>query len=144
MSIHSLMMTKKFKEEQRSERLFTIFSGLTIFISCLGLLGLVSYAAEQRSKEIGVRKVLGASVGSIIRLMSSDFIKLIFFAIIIAIPIAWWSMNKWLEDFTYRIEIQWWLFVLSGLIAMIIALLTVGFQAVKAARANPVCSLRDE
>jgi len=135
---------RKFKEEQRSRRLFTIFSGLTIFISCLGLLGLVSYAAEQRSKEIGVRKVLGASVNSIIRLMSSDFIKLVFIAIVIATPIAWWTMNKWLEDFTYRIGVQWWLFVLSGLMAMAIALLTVCFQAVQAARTNPVDSLRDE
>jgi putative ABC transport system permease protein len=122
----------------------TLFSGLSIFISCLGLFGLATYMAENRIKEIGVRKVLGASVGSIIALLSKDFIKLVGIAIIFATPVAYYLTNKWLQDFPYRINISWWIFALAGAMALLIALLTVSFQAVKAAVANPVKSLRTE
>jgi putative ABC transport system permease protein len=117
---------------------------LAIFIACLGLLGLVTYAAEQRTKEIGIRKVLGAGVVSIISMLSKDFACLVLIAAFIAFPIAWWGMNKWLQSFAYRISIGWWVFVLAGMTALLIALITVGFQAIKAAVANPVKSLRTE
>ena len=119
-------------------------AGIAIVISSMGLLGLLSIMMLKRTKEIGIRKVLGASVTSIFRLLSSDFVKLVLIAVLIASPIAWWIMNKWLENFAYRIEIHWWMFALTGLLAIVIALLTVSFQAVKAATANPVDSLRDE
>jgi putative ABC transport system permease protein len=108
------------------------------------LFGLVTYAAEQRTKEIGVRKVLGASVGSIVAMLSKDFAKLVLIASIIAFPVAWWSMNQWLQSFAYRINISWWVFVAAGFSALLIALVTVSFQAIKAAIANPVKSLRSE
>lgn len=130
--------------EQRTGKIFIAFSTLAIFIACLGLFGLASYAAEQRTKEIGIRKILGASVNGIIRLLSKDFIRLVFVSIVIATPLAWWAMNKWLEDFAYKMEIQWWVFAIAGLAAITIALLTVSFQAIKAAVANPVKSLRSE
>ena len=135
---------RKFREEQQDGTLAALFAGLTIFISCLGLFGLASYMAETRIKEIGIRKVLGASVGSITTLLSMDFIKLVLLSIIIASPIAWLSMNKWLQGYTYRITIEWWEFLLAGFGALVIALLTVSFQSVKAALANPVKSLRSE
>ena len=135
---------QKFEDEQRQGTLAAAFAGLTIFISCLGLLGLASYVAENRTKEIGVRKVLGASVRGIVQLLSIEFLVLVFIAILIASPIAWWAMNGWLENFAYRIEIQWWMFVFSGSLAVIIALLTISFQAIKAAVANPIKSLRTE
>jgi ABC-type antimicrobial peptide transport system permease subunit len=135
---------KKFNDEQTTGTLATFFAGLTIFISCLGLFGLATYMAENRIKEIGVRKVLGASVTSITTLLSKDFVKLVILSIVIASPIAWWSMSKWLADYTYHITITWWIFVLAGLIALVIALATVSFQAIKAAVANPVKSLRTE
>ncbi|WP_257668532.1 ABC transporter permease [Parapedobacter tibetensis] len=121
-----------------------ILTFLSIVISCLGLFGLASFTAEQRVKEIGIRKVLGASVAGIVQLLSKDFIKLVLVAILIAAPLAWWAVNKWLEDFAYRIAIEWWVFAMAGLTALMIALLTVSFQAIKAAVANPVDSLRDE
>ena len=130
--------------EQKIEQVLTLFSSLTIFIACLGLFGLATYTAQQRTKEIGVRKVLGASVGSLVALLSKDFLKLILIALILASPIAWWSMNQWLKDFAYRVEIEWWVFVLAGLLAIGIALLTVSFQSIKAALMNPVKSLRSE
>jgi len=130
--------------ENRVSILSRYFAGIAILISCLGLFGLVAFAAERRTKEIGIRKVLGASVGSVVRLLSRDFIKPVLLAIFIASPISWWAMNSWLEDFAYRIEIQWWMFALAGLAALAIALLTVSWQAVRAAVANPVDSLRDE
>lgn len=135
---------KKFNNEQRTGQLVGLFTLLTIFISCLGLFGLASYMAENRIKEIGIRKVLGASVSSITTLLSKDFLKLVLISIILAVPISWYFMSKWLEDFTYRITISWWTFALAGFLALGIALLTVSYQAIKAAIANPVKSLRTE
>jgi len=134
----------RFKSEQLVENLSQIFALLAIIISCLGLFGLSAYTAEQRRKEIGVRKVLGSSILGIVRLLSKDFMKLVFLAILVSVPIAWYVMQNWLEDFAYRTEINWWVFVIAGLIAICIALVTVSFQAIKAAIANPVKSLRTE
>lgn len=134
----------KFKSEQLVGKLSQIFALLAILISCLGLFGLAAYTAEQRSKEIGVRKVLGASVTGIVKLLSKDFLKLVVISILIAIPIAWLMMSNWLEDFAYRIEINWWIFIIAGMVAILIAIATVSFQAVKAAIANPVDSLKTE
>jgi putative ABC transport system permease protein len=133
-----------YKAEQRAGKLALIFSILTILIACLGLFGLASFIAEQRTKEIGIRKVLGASVNGIISLLSKDFMKLVLIASVLAFPVAWWCMHHWLQDFAYRINIGWWLFVLAAAIALMIALVTVSFQAIKAAIANPVKSLRTE
>ena len=120
------------------------FAVLAIFIACLGLFGLATYMAEQRTKEIGVRKVLGASVSNIVSMLSKDFAKLVLIAAIVAFPIAWFAMNRWLQDFAYRINIGWWIFIAAAVITLLIALCTVIFQAVKAAVANPVQSLRTE
>lgn len=125
-------------------KLALLFGGLAIFISCLGLFGLSAFMAEQRTKEVGVRKVLGASVLSITRLLNRDFLKLVALACIISFPIAWWAMNNWLKDYEYRISIRWWLFGLAALISLIITLITISFQSIKAANANPVKSLRSE
>jgi len=133
-----------YKTEERLFHLFEIFAAMAMLISCLGLWGLASFASQQRIKEIGIRKVLGASVSNITTLLSKDFLSLVLISILIATPIAWWSMNKWLQDFAYRINIGWWVFVLVGAIALLIALLTVSFQAIKAALSNPVKSLRSE
>lgn len=133
-----------YKEDRRALSFSFIFGGLSILISCLGLLGMIVAVTQQRTNEIGIRKVLGASVSGIVTLLSKDFVKLVLIAILIATPIAWWAMNKWLQDFAYRIEMQWWMFALAGVLAVVIALLTVSFQAIKAAVANPVDSLRDE
>jgi putative ABC transport system permease protein len=130
--------------EQRTGTLFITFAVFAILIGCLGLFGLVTYAAEQRIKEIGVRKVLGASVSGIVAMLSKDFAKLILIASLIAFPIAWWAMHKWLQSFAYRITISWWIFIVAGFTALVIALLTVSFQAIRAAIANPVKSLRTE
>lgn len=130
--------------ETLTARLINVFTALAILICCLGLYGLVLHAVVQRTKEIGVRKVLGASVGSIVALLSKDFLKLVLIAIVIASPIAWYAMNRWLQDFAYKIDIEWWVFALAGLLAVSIALLTVSFQSVKAALMNPVKSLRSE
>jgi ABC-type antimicrobial peptide transport system permease subunit/AraC-like DNA-binding protein len=135
---------QKFRTEQRDGSLSTLFAGLTIFISCLGLFGLAAYMAENRVKEIGIRKVLGASVGSIAALLSADFIKLVAISILVASPVAWWAMNKWLQNFNYRIGVEWWVFVVAGGGAIIIALITISSQAIKAALTNPVKSLRSE
>lgn len=134
----------KFKGEQRVGTLAALFSGLTIFISCLGLLGLAIYMAEARIKEIGVRKVLGASIGGLVALLSKDFLKLVGIAFLIATPIAWWAMYEWLSDYPYRVTIQWWVFAGAGLLSMLIALATVSYQAIRAALSNPVESLRTE
>jgi putative ABC transport system permease protein len=133
-----------YRAEQQTGQVLGLFSGLTIFISCLGLFGLAIFTAESRTKEIGVRKVLGASVASIVTLLSKDFLKLVLLAILIASPIAWYAMNQWLKDFAYKIEIEWWMFAGAGLLAVVIALMTVSFQSVKAALMNPVKSLRSE
>jgi putative ABC transport system permease protein len=133
-----------YRAEQRVGTLTLTFSVLAILVACLGLFGLAAFTAEARTKEIGVRKVLGASVGSLIALLSRDFIKLVLIAILIASPIAWYAMHRWLQDFAYKIEIEWWMFALAGLLAIGIALLTVSFQSVKAALVNPIKSLRSE
>jgi putative ABC transport system permease protein len=135
---------KVYNADQRTGKLFITFAVFAIFIACLGLFGLVTYAAEQRVKEIGVRKVLGASVTEIVAMISKDFIKLVLIAFVIAFPAGWWMMNKWLEGFAYRIHISWWVFAFAGLLTIAIALITVCMQAVKAALANPVTSLRSE
>ena len=123
---------------------FYAFAGLSLLIACLGLFGLSIFIVERKIKEIGIRKVLGASVGGIVGLLSKDFAKLILISIVIATPVAWYFMNNWLEDFAYRITINWWVFALAGIIALLIALVTVSFQAIKAAIANPMKSLRTE
>jgi putative ABC transport system permease protein len=133
-----------YADVQRTGSIFTSFAVLAIIIACLGLFALSAFMAEQRSKEIGIRKVLGASVQGIARLLSLDFVKLVLLAIVIASPIAWWGMNKWLQDFAYQVPLSWWIFVLAGLGAILIALATVSFQSVKAALANPIKSLRSE
>ncbi|MES2372820.1 MAG: ABC transporter permease [Bacteroidota bacterium] len=135
---------KLYLSEQRQGSLFTIFACIAIFIACLGLLGLSSFAITQRIKEIGIRKVLGASAGNLVLLLSKDFLKLVIIAALIAFPIAWYAMSQWLTDFAYRISISWWIFLVAGIIAATIALLTVSVQAIKAAMANPVKSLRTE
>ncbi len=135
---------QKFDNEKRTATLAALFAGLTIFISCLGLFGLVTYMAENRVKEIGIRKVLGASVSGITALLSKDFLKLVVVAILVASPVAWWAMSKWLQNYPYRVEIRWWVFLLAGFLSVAIALLTVGYQAIKAALANPVKNLRTE
>lgn len=133
-----------YKTEQRIGKISLAFALLTILVACLGLFGLVTFVAEQRIKEIGIRKVLGASVGSILQLLSKDFLKLIIISLALATPVAYYFMQKWLQDFEYRIDIEWWVFVATGFIAILIALLTVSYQAIKAAIANPVKSLKTE
>jgi putative ABC transport system permease protein len=135
---------RKFSDQQLTATLAALFAGLTIFISCLGLFGLATYMAENRIKEVGVRKILGASVSNIAALLSKDFLKLVVVAIIIASPIAWYVMKRWLQGFDYRIQISWYVFAIAGFAALFISLLTVSFQAIKAAVANPVKSLRNE
>jgi putative ABC transport system permease protein len=135
---------KQYSAELRTGKISVTFSILAILIACLGLFGLVAYAAEQRIKEIGIRKVLGAAFFDIIRMLSKDLIKLILLSACIASPIAWWVMNKWLQDYAYRIDMTWWMFVLVGSAALLIALATVSFQAIKSAIANPIKSLRAE
>jgi len=134
----------QYSNDQLFGKVFSLFAGFAIFIACLGLLGLSLFATAQRTKEIGVRKVLGASVSNILVLLSRDFIKLVLIASVIAFPVAWWVMHKWLQDFAYRINISWWIFFGAGLLAIIIALGTISFQALRAAIANPVKSLRTE
>jgi putative ABC transport system permease protein len=133
-----------YRSENRLGTLFISFSTLAILIACLGLFGLAAYAAEQRTKEIGIRKVLGASVSGIVGMLSMDFIKLVFISIVIASPLAWYFMNKWLQDFAYRTDLHWWILGIAGAIAVLIAFFTISFQSVKAALANPVKSLRSE
>jgi len=133
-----------YESEYRMSKLIGLATGVTILVSCFGLFGLATLTAFQRTKEIGIRKVLGATVSGIVGLLSKDFVKLVCLAIVIASPIAWWAMNRWLADFAYHIDIQWWMFAAAGLAAVVIALLTVSWQAIRAAVANPVDSLRDE
>ena len=135
---------RKFDEEKRTGTLAALFAGLTIFISCLGLFGLATYTAENRVKEIGVRKVLGASVAGIAGLLSGDFLKLVLMSFLVAAPLAWWAMYKWLQGYPYRVQIQWWVFLLAGVLSILIAVVTVSYQAIRAAIANPARSLRSE
>jgi putative ABC transport system permease protein len=133
-----------YQSEDKLKSLLWIFTAIAIFVGCLGLFGLAAYTAERRRKEVGIRKVLGASTKGVVMLLSKDFIKLVLISLLIASPVAWYFMNKWLQDFAYRIDISWWIFFLAGLVTILIALITVSFQAIKAAIANPVKSLRSE
>lgn len=133
-----------YENERRLGNIFIIFTSLSIFIACLGLFGLAAFNAQKRIKEIGVRKVLGASVGQITYRLSFDFLKLVFIAITIALPLGWFAMNKWLEDFSYRVEVKWWVLLSAAIVAILISLLTVSYQSIKAAIVNPVKSLRTE
>jgi putative ABC transport system permease protein len=130
--------------EEQTGQVFITFAIFAIVIACLGLFGLVTYAAEQRTKEIGIRKVLGSSIGSIVALLSRDFVRLVLIASVIAFPVSWWGMHTWLQSFAYRIDISWWIFAVAGLVAIAIALITVSFQTIRAALANPVRSLRSQ
>lgn len=134
----------QYKAEDRLSKILSMFTAFAILIACLGLFGLTTFMAAQRTKEIGVRKVLGASVQNIVLLLSRDFIRLVLLAIVLAAPVAWWAADRWLQNFAYRISLQWWLFALTGVIVIVIALLTVAYQAIKVALANPARSLRSE
>jgi len=135
---------RAYESEEKWKQIISFAALLTIFISCIGLLGLAMLSAEQRTKEIGIRKVLGASVSSIVQLVSNNFLKLVLLANVVAVPVAWWAIHKWLQNFAYHIDIRWWVFAIAILITVLIALFTVGFQAIKAAIANPVKSLRND
>ena len=135
---------RSFESEQRLGQIFSVFTILSILIACLGLFGLATFNAQKRTKEIGIRKVLGATVGQISYRLTTDFLKMVGWSILIALPIGWFAMNKWLEDFSYRIEIQWWMLLLAAFLAISIAIITVGYQSIKAAIVNPVKSLRAE
>jgi ABC-type antimicrobial peptide transport system permease subunit len=133
-----------YEKDRQTATLINLAMAITIFISCIGLFGLTLFTAEKRAKEISIRKVLGATVSNIVLLLSKDFIILIIIALLIASPVAWYFMSQWLQDFAYHINIGWWMFLLAGFVAISIALITVGLQAVKAAIANPVKYLRSE
>ncbi len=137
-------ITWLYDQETKTAWLMNVVMIITIFISCMGLFGLALFTSEQSTKEIGIRKVLGATVTNIVTLLSKEFVLLVVISLVIASPIAWYFMNRWLEDFAFRIHIGWWIFVTAGSIAVMIALCTVSFQALKAAIANPVKSLRSE
>ncbi|WP_266368335.1 ABC transporter permease [Tellurirhabdus rosea] len=137
-------LDRQYRAEERTGQIMKYFAGLAIFVSCLGLFGLSTFTAEQRTKEIGIRKVLGASVASVVALLSKDFLKLVLIAFGLASPVAWWAVNRWLQNFAYRIDTEWWVFALAGLLAIAIALLTISFQSLKAALVNPASSLRKE
>ena len=134
----------KYQAEERFSKIFLYFSILSLVIACLGLYGLISYTIFQKTKEIGIRKILGATANSIAAMLSKNFLKLVLVACFISVPVAWYLMNKWLQDFAYRISLSWWMFGAAGLLVLVIALITISFQAVKAAIANPVKSLRTE
>jgi putative ABC transport system permease protein len=138
------LYNKTYAAEQKTGTILDIFAILTVIVACLGLFGLVTYTAEQRTKEIGIRKVLGASATQITGMLSANFLKLVFIACLIAFPASWWAMNKWLQSFAYRITIHWWVFALAALLAMVIALITLSYQAIKAALGNPIKSLHTE
>ena len=133
-----------YKTEKKWSSIIGWAGGISVFLACLGLFGLAALAAINRTKEIGIRKVLGASLSGIVGLLSKDFLKLVVIALVIAAPVAWYFMNKWLQDFAYRISIGWWVFIAAGSLAVIVAFVTIGLQAVKAGVANPVKSLRTE
>jgi putative ABC transport system permease protein len=140
----SQQIREQYKSEERFSKIFLYFSLLSLLIACLGLYGLISYTVCQRTKEIGIRKVLGATSGRIAVILSSSFTKLVLFAYIISVPLAWHIMNRWLQDFAYRINPSWWMFIIAGILVLFIALLTVSVQSLKAALANPVKNLRTE
>jgi len=133
-----------YKAEQKAGTILAIFAGLTIFVACLGLFGLAMFTAQQRTREIGIRKVLGAGIMQVSNMLSKEFLKLVFIACIIAFPLSYWAMTKWLQGFAYKTEISWWIYFIAAIAALLIALITVSFQAIKAAIANPVKSLRTE
>jgi putative ABC transport system permease protein len=135
---------EQYRAEERFGKLFFNFAVLAIFISCLGLLGLASYSTVQRTKEIGIRKVMGASTGNILNLLSRDFLLLVVISFFVAAPVSWYFMQQWLKDFAYRTDIAWWVFAASGILAVVIAISTISFMAIRAAVANPVKSLRTE
>jgi ABC-type antimicrobial peptide transport system permease subunit len=135
---------RKFSDEERIGKLAGVFAALAIFISCLGLFGMASFVAEQRTKEIGIRKVLGATVFNLWQLLSKEFITMIIISLLIAAPVAYYFMHHWLQNYEYRTELSWWIFVVAALGALVITIMTVSFQAIKAATANPVKSLRTE
>ncbi|GAA3931551.1 hypothetical protein GCM10022209_27060 [Chitinophaga oryziterrae] len=135
---------RKFGNEERIGKLASFFAALAIFISCLGLFGMASFMAERRTKEIGVRKVMGASVFNLWKLLSKDFVVLVFISLLIAVPLAYYLMNNWLQNYQYRSDISWWIFAVAGAGILIITLLTVSFQSIKAALMNPVKSLKAE
>jgi putative ABC transport system permease protein len=137
-------LQSQYEAEQRTATIFSGFSALAVFIACLGLYGLTMVSVRKRMKEIGIRKVLGASVNGLVGLLSKDFFRLVLIAFAVATPLAWYFMNRWLQDFAYRINIQWWMFVASGLVVLLVAMATVSVQAIKAALANPVKNLRTE
>jgi putative ABC transport system permease protein len=137
-------LARQYHSEQTTQKIFTVFSSLAIFIACIGLLGLAAYTTQQRTREISVRKVLGASVGDIVAMLSKDFLKLVIIAALVAFPIAWWGMHKWLQNFEYKINVGWGVFAVAALAATMVALFTISFQAIRAAVANPVKSLRAE
>jgi putative ABC transport system permease protein len=136
--------SKQYQAEQKQGDVLLTFTILAVLIACLGLFGLAAFAVEQRTKEIGVRKALGASVVSILTLLSKDFLKLVLIAIVMATPIAWYAMNQWLHEFAYKTDLSWWIFAGAGLLAIVIALVTVSAQSLKAALVNPVKALRSE
>jgi putative ABC transport system permease protein len=138
------LYNKTYAAEQKTATILSIFAILTVIVACLGLFGLVTYTAERRVKEIGIRKVLGASITQITGMLSADFLKLVFVACLIAFPVSWWATDKWLQSFAYRMTIHWWVFASAALVAILIALITLSFQAIKAALANPVKNLRTE
>jgi putative ABC transport system permease protein len=135
---------KKFSTEERVANLSAVFAGMAIFISCLGMFGLASFVAEQRTREIGVRKVLGATMFSLWKMLSTQFVRLVFISLCISIPLSYYGMNRWLQDYTYRESISWWIFAAAGISILLITLLTVSYQSIKAALMNPVNSLRSE
>jgi putative ABC transport system permease protein len=137
-------LNAQYENEKRAGQIFGVFSGLAIIIACVGLFGLSAYTASLRTKEIGVRKVLGASVSSVMLLLSKDFAKLIVIAFLIAVPLSWYLMDKWLQEFAYRIQLGAGVFLLAGTTALVIALITVSYQSIKAAIVNPIKSLRSE
>jgi putative ABC transport system permease protein len=134
----------QYKAEEKQGQVLLAFTILTIVIACLGLFGLITFTVGKRVKEIGIRKVLGAGVGSMVSLLTESLMKVVLISMLVAIPLSWLMMNKWLEDFAYRIHLEWWMFALAGIISFIIAIVTLSFQAIKAAVANPVKSLRTE
>jgi putative ABC transport system permease protein len=137
-------LAAQYKAEQTMQRVFTVFSVLAIFIACIGLLGLAAYATQQRIREISIRKILGASAGNIIGMLSKDFLKLVTLSAFVAFPLAWIAMHSWLQGFAYRVGLSWWIFILAWLISLFITMLTISFQAIRAAHTNPVTTLRAE